>query len=96
MVHFHSLQEPFRSTCSPDLRLFAECCLISLSPYLSFALAFDLGNITSTKAPIVWSLGVVRNPVVSYLTGSGQVQPRAPYFLTKYNNVQDAVSLLSK
>lgn len=59
-----------------------------------FSLALDLGNITSTSEPIVWSVGVVRNPVVSYTTGSGQSQTRVPYFLAEYSSVQDAVSAL--
>ncbi len=67
--------------------------LLSRRPFEVFALALDLGNITSTSEPIVWSLGVVRNPVVAYTTGTGQSQTRVPYFLAQYNSIPDAVSV---
>lgn len=57
-----------------------------------FALALDLGNITNMSEPVVWSIGVVRNPVVAYTTGAGKSQVRVPYFLIEYNSISDAVS----
>lgn len=62
------------------------------SPFEVFAFALDLGNITSTPEPIVWSIGVVRKPVISYVTETGKSQSRAPYFLIEYNSISDAVS----
>lgn len=67
--------------------------LTGCRPYEVFALAMDLGNITSTQEPVVWALGSVRNPVISYNGGSGQLQSRVPYFLAEFSTVQNAVSL---
>ncbi len=64
-----------------------------MSPIEVFALALDLGNITSTSEPVVWSLGVIRNPVVSYTTGTGQSETRVPYYLAQYSNIPDAVNV---
>lgn len=62
-------------------------------PYLKvFANAFDLGSITTTQAPVVWTVGMVHNPVVSYVQGTGQAQLRYPYYASQYGDITDAVS----
>ncbi|KIK53986.1 hypothetical protein GYMLUDRAFT_142150, partial [Collybiopsis luxurians FD-317 M1] len=58
-------------------------------PVLAFS--NDLGNITSTSSPIVWGIGLVRNPNIVYTTAVGN-QTRRPYFFTKYSDVQTAMS----
>ncbi|KIK65832.1 hypothetical protein GYMLUDRAFT_158658, partial [Collybiopsis luxurians FD-317 M1] len=56
-----------------------------------FAFSTDLGNITSTLSPVVWGIGLVRNPDIIYTTAAGN-QTRQPYFFTKYINVETALS----
>lgn len=66
---------------------------IDRSPQDFFALAVDLGDITSTETPIVWSLGVVRNATTTYTTGSGNPQIRYPYFLSQWASIPEAIDM---
>ncbi|TFK38777.1 hypothetical protein BDQ12DRAFT_683319 [Crucibulum laeve] len=62
------------------------------------AMAVDLGSITQTSEPIVWALGLIRDPVVRYIKGNN-IETRIPYFRAKYSNdtgVIDAVLANSK
>ncbi|KIK65807.1 hypothetical protein GYMLUDRAFT_1027401, partial [Collybiopsis luxurians FD-317 M1] len=57
----------------------------------TFAFSTDLDNITSTSSPVVWGIGLVRNPDIIYTTAAGN-QTRRPYFFTKYSDVPTAMS----
>ncbi|KAF9007842.1 hypothetical protein BDQ17DRAFT_1350037 [Cyathus striatus] len=57
-------------------------------PVLAFRV--DLGTITQTSDPVVWSLGLVREPVIQYTT-SGNIQLRSSYYWSAYNAVDDIV-----
>ncbi|RPD75342.1 hypothetical protein L226DRAFT_534905 [Lentinus tigrinus ALCF2SS1-7] len=61
------------------------------SPFFVFALAVDLGTITSTSDPVTWCAGYVRDPSVQYTTGSGETQNRRPYFFSKYSDISSAI-----
>nr|VWO99943.1 Hypoxanthine-guanine phosphoribosyltransferase [Ganoderma boninense] len=56
-----------------------------------FAFAVDLGTIQSTASPVIWSVGYVRNPSITYTTPGGAVQQRKPYYMTQYNSVEDVI-----
>ncbi|KAF9062758.1 hypothetical protein BDP27DRAFT_1481547, partial [Rhodocollybia butyracea] len=56
-----------------------------------FAFCNDLGSIISTTEPVVWAIGLVRDGDIVYSTPSGN-QTRRPYFFTKYQDVQSAMS----
>ncbi|KAF9259184.1 hypothetical protein L218DRAFT_1004158 [Marasmius fiardii PR-910] len=58
--------------------------------FVVFAHAFDFGNITRSSTPAVWSLGLIRDPVITYSTGAG-AESRSPYYRAHYENVEDAV-----
>ena len=55
------------------------------------AFAVDLGDITSTSAPVSWAIGYVRNPSVLYTTPDGDQEMRAPYFVTRHSSIDQAV-----
>ncbi|KAI0958924.1 hypothetical protein AcV7_004605 [Taiwanofungus camphoratus] len=57
-----------------------------------FAISVDLGTITSTQSPVVWSVGYVRDPVIQYTSSTGETQPLSPYYVTQYQNIQDAIN----
>ncbi|KAI0341142.1 hypothetical protein BDW22DRAFT_330198 [Trametopsis cervina] len=62
-------------------------------PFWSFALAQDLGVVSgSFTDPIVWSIGILRDPVVAYITPSGTVEMREPYWKSVYGTSEDAAS----
>ncbi|KAL0952379.1 hypothetical protein HGRIS_006656 [Hohenbuehelia grisea] len=58
-------------------------------PVLSFAL--DLGNISSSEDPVVWAVGMVRNPSVQYVDARLQTQNRTSYFWTRFSTIGDAI-----
>lgn len=57
----------------------------------SFAFSIDLGTISATKSPVVWALGLTRDPAVGY-TINGTIQNRSPYWASSFNDASDAVS----
>ncbi|KAM5543407.1 hypothetical protein V8D89_002658 [Ganoderma adspersum] len=57
-----------------------------------FAFAHDLGTVTSATAPVVYSIGHVRDPVVQYVILNGGVQARSSYFWTRFGTIGDAIS----
>ncbi len=59
-----------------------------------FAFAHDLGTVTSTTDPIVFTVGHVRDPVVQYAIVGGATENRSSYFWTKFASFPDAVSVL--
>nr|VWP00989.1 Uncharacterized protein [Ganoderma boninense] len=64
----------------------------SISPVFPvFALAVDLGTIKATSAPVTWSVGYVRDPLITYTTATGATQQRRPYYATQYSNINDVI-----
>ncbi|KAF8867760.1 hypothetical protein BD779DRAFT_1244531 [Infundibulicybe gibba] len=61
-----------------------------------FGLALDLGNISEISTPVVWALGVVRDPVINYGSGGGKIQPRSSFFWTQYSTIRDAIGAFVK
>ena len=60
----------------------------------AFAFAHDLGMVGSTKtAPILFTVGSFRNPLVQLLNISSVNTLRSAYYLTRYNNVLDMVRI---
>ncbi|KAJ3538099.1 hypothetical protein NM688_g6567 [Phlebia brevispora] len=59
-----------------------------------FAFAVDLGTISAPSSPLVWAVGVARNPVVSYVGGNGGEQRRSPYWASQFNSLVDAATYL--
>ncbi|KAK0233832.1 hypothetical protein IW262DRAFT_113460 [Armillaria fumosa] len=52
--------------------------------------AVNLNNITSTTSSVVWAIGLVRDPVISFSSTSAN-NSRSSYFWTAYNTVSDAI-----
>ncbi|KAF8883867.1 hypothetical protein BD779DRAFT_1472365 [Infundibulicybe gibba] len=61
-----------------------------------FAFSVDLGNITEISTPVVWALGVVRNPTIRYASGDGTTQLRSSFFWTQYSTIGDAIGAFIK
>ena len=62
-------------------------------PFDVFATAVDLGNIQATSEPIVWAVGVVRDPVVQFTNSAGQMEARSAYYWSNYSTIHDVVRL---
>ncbi|KAJ3568603.1 hypothetical protein NP233_g5597 [Leucocoprinus birnbaumii] len=57
-----------------------------------FALAHDLGNVGgSASAPVVTSIGHIRDPGLQYIVSGGGTQLRNLYFLSKYSTPTDVI-----
>ncbi|KAI5122587.1 hypothetical protein M0805_004803 [Coniferiporia weirii] len=57
-----------------------------------FAFAEDLGDISSSSSPVVFSVGHFRDPAVEYIVANDQTELRSLYFLTEYGSATDAIS----
>ncbi|CAN6652210.1 hypothetical protein TRVA0_025S01904 [Trichomonascus vanleenenianus] len=55
-----------------------------------FAFSHDLGSISKTSKPIVYTLGMVNEPAITYLTKDGMVS-LDPWWKTKYDTLEDMV-----
>ena len=53
------------------------------------AISVDLGSIQSTAEPIVWVVGVVRDPVVQYTNAEGNFT-KSEYVATKTTYIRNA------
>jgi len=62
-------------------------------PVLAYAL--DLGNITQTSESLVFGIGLIRDPVVSYRTAT-TTKPLSHLWYSRWNNMGSAVSVLHK
>ncbi|KAJ7498777.1 hypothetical protein FB451DRAFT_1015143 [Mycena latifolia] len=49
-----------------------------------FGLAHDLGTITAATTPVVFSVGHIRDPAISYIVAGGGTQSRNLYFLSQF------------
>ncbi|KAI0737538.1 DUF1793-domain-containing protein [Daedaleopsis nitida] len=58
-----------------------------------FAFAHDLGTVTSSTEPVVFSVGHTRDPVIQYIITNNAIQNRSSYFWTKYSSFGDAVKM---
>jgi len=57
--------------------------------------ALDLGNITQTSKSLVFGIGLIRDPVVSYRTAT-TTKPLSHLWYSRWNNMGSAVSVLHK
>jgi len=57
------------------------------------AYALNLGNISQTSRPMVFALGLVRDPVVRYMK-DGMFQSRSSLWWTRWSSVGDVVSVV--
>ncbi|KAF8885598.1 hypothetical protein BD779DRAFT_1673561 [Infundibulicybe gibba] len=61
-----------------------------------FAHSMDLGSISEISTPVVWALGLVRDPTIRYAVGDGSIQLRSSYFWTQYKTIGDAIGAFIK
>ncbi|KAH8823811.1 hypothetical protein DL96DRAFT_1615536 [Flagelloscypha sp. PMI_526] len=56
------------------------------------AISVDLGNIVNSTSPVVWSLGLVREPVVQFTTAPGKMEQRSAFYQSKFSSIEAAIS----
>ncbi|KAJ7507955.1 hypothetical protein B0H11DRAFT_1969465 [Mycena galericulata] len=57
-----------------------------------FGLAHNLGNVTKASAPVVFSIGHIRDPALSYIVAGGGTQNRNLYFLSRFPTSASVIS----
>ncbi|KAF7352670.1 DUF1793-domain-containing protein [Mycena venus] len=57
-----------------------------------FGLAHDLGTITAATAPVVFSVGHIRDPAIEYIVAGGGTQNRNLYFLSSFPTSASVIS----
>ncbi|EMD40769.1 hypothetical protein CERSUDRAFT_111353 [Gelatoporia subvermispora B] len=57
-----------------------------------FAFAHDLGDVSNTSAPIVYSIGSVRDPAIQYVVANNATQDRSLYFWSNFSSIDDAIA----
>ncbi|KAI0952144.1 hypothetical protein AcV7_008040 [Taiwanofungus camphoratus] len=57
-----------------------------------FGLAHDLGTVSGSTDPVVFSIGHARDPAVEYLIANNALQNRSSYFWSQYPTAADAIS----
>ncbi|KZT68277.1 hypothetical protein DAEQUDRAFT_337507 [Daedalea quercina L-15889] len=55
-----------------------------------FPISINLGSVASPSTPVVWTVGYVRDPSISY-TLSGQTTSLRPYYTTQYSTLEAAL-----
>ncbi|EJC98586.1 DUF1793-domain-containing protein [Fomitiporia mediterranea MF3/22] len=62
-------------------------------PYFdTLAIAVDLGTVSSVTDPVVYALGVVRDPVVQYANRNVQIEKRSSYYWSNFSTIHDVVN----
>lgn len=57
----------------------------------------DVGSVSSTTTdPLVYAVGVVRDPVVQYMNHMVQLENRSSFYWGTYSNVHDLVRYILK
>ncbi|KAM5543283.1 hypothetical protein V8D89_003157 [Ganoderma adspersum] len=58
-----------------------------------FAFAHDLGTVSQPRTPpVVYSVGLIRDPVAQYIILNNNTQARSSYFWTRFGKIDDAIS----
>ncbi|CAA7259876.1 unnamed protein product [Cyclocybe aegerita] len=57
-----------------------------------FALAHDLGAVTASTEPVVFSVGHIRDPVIPYIVANGAIQQRHLYAWSQFSSPADIIS----
>lgn len=58
-----------------------------LSPFDSIAIAADLGIVQSSIDPIVWAVGVIRDPLIQFTDSQGEVQELNAFYRSNISSL---------
>lgn len=63
--------------------------------FTAFGVAVDVGVVSGTSDPVVYAIGLVRDPVIQYIDPAGQLQLLSPLYHISYGSVSDLVCVAS-
>ena len=61
------------------------------SPFDTLGIAVDVGDVQSQSTPVVFALGVVRDPSIKYININVQEEDRSSYYWSQFSNIHDVV-----
>lgn len=65
--------------------------ILSTSPFDVYGISVDLSDVTSETSPVVWAIGVIRDPSIQFTLLSGDVQLRSSFYRINFTNPHDMV-----
>ena len=67
------------------------------SPFDTLGISVDIGIIQpgTQSDPVVYTIGVVRDPVIQYKNGNNQLEERNAYYWANFSTVDDVVRFIS-
>lgn len=90
----YSLHALDKSVCSSLVPLDEiDAYAVFISPFDAFAISLDLGSIERTSEPIVWTIGMLRDPSINLKTASGSSELRSSYYWSNFSKIEDIVCL---
>ncbi len=60
--------------------------ILSVSPLDVDGFSVDLGNVTSATSPVVWAIGVIRDPSIQFSLLSGDIQLRSSFYRVNFTS----------
>ena len=62
------------------------------------AISVDIGDIQpgTESNPVVYTIGVVRDPVIQYMNGNNELEERRAYYWANFTSINDVVCLFSR
>ena len=76
------------------LARFAALISVYHSPFDVVSLSQDLGVISSQSDPVVFAIGVVRDPVIKFVNQNIQDEDRSAYYWSSFSSIHDVVRIL--
>ncbi|KLO10459.1 DUF1793-domain-containing protein [Schizopora paradoxa] len=62
------------------------------NPFNVWGISADLGQVINTTSPVVWAVGVMRDPAIQFTMLSGDVQLRNSYYRMNFTTAHDMAS----
>ncbi|KLO08004.1 DUF1793-domain-containing protein [Schizopora paradoxa] len=62
------------------------------TPFDVWGISADLGSVTTTSSPLVYAIGLIRDPAIQFTTLSGNAQLRSSYYRMNFTTPHDMVS----
>ncbi len=64
-------------------------------PFDIYEIMVDMGSVDETSSTVVFTIGIVRDPSINYVSLTGETQLRRPYFRANFTTTNDLVSSAS-
>lgn len=91
--NFHPVEQFVLFCCGSYLTDYARW--YGLSSFDSIAIAADLGIVQSSIDPIVWAVGVLRDPLIQFTDSQGEIQELNAFYRSNISSLPTIVNVRS-